>query len=73
MWLVRRCSLRQLIGDLEQLRDRRLIVYWLPDVARVSDAVIPSLYDQLLEIGKQSSLDLMLFTRGEIQRPLGVS
>ena len=57
-------QLRQLIGDLEQLRDRRLIVYWLPDVARVSDAVIPSLYDQLLEIGKQSSLDLMLFTRG---------
>jgi hypothetical protein len=41
-----------------------VIVYWLPDTAQMSDAVLLSLFDQLQLIGKQPALDLVLFTRG---------
>jgi ATP-dependent protease ClpP protease subunit len=53
-----------LIQALEQARGNRVIVYWLTDLARISEAVVPSLYDQLTAIGHQKVLDLFLFTRG---------
>jgi hypothetical protein len=60
-----------LIKAVEQARGgNRLIVYWLTDLARISEAVVPSLYDQLSTIGKQENLDLLLFTRGgDIEAP----
>lgn len=54
-----------LIKALEQARGgNRLIVYWLTDFARISEAAVPSFYDQLTTIGRQEKLDLFLFTRG---------
>jgi hypothetical protein len=53
-----------LIQALEQARGNRVMVYWLTDLARISEAVVPSLYDQLSAIGHQEVLDLLLFTRG---------
>ncbi len=58
-------QLTQLINNLEQARGNiRVIIYWLLDTARISEAVVTSLYDQLSNIGKQPALDLVLFTRG---------
>lgn len=58
-------QLTPLIRAVEQARGgNRLIVYWLTDLARISEAVVSSLYDQLSVIGKQEKLDLFLFTRG---------
>lgn len=53
-----------LIQALEQARGHRVIVYWLTDIAKVSEAVVPSLYDQLSAIEHQDTIDLLLFTRG---------
>lgn len=57
-------QLVQLINQLEQARETRVIIYWLLDTAKISEAVISPLYDQLSSIGKQPALDLVLFTRG---------
>lgn len=57
-------QLLSLIRELEDARGNRVIVYWLADTARVSEAVVHSLYDQLAAIGEQPTLDLLLFTRG---------
>jgi hypothetical protein len=64
-------QLTQLINQLEQARGgSRAIIYWLLDTARISEAVVPSLYDQLSSIGKQPTLDLVLFTRGgDVEAP----
>lgn len=54
-----------LIKSLEKARgDNRVIVYWLTDLARISEAMVPPLYDQLSSIGQQEMIDLFLFTRG---------
>lgn len=53
-----------LIQALEQARGNPVIVYWLTDLAKISEGVVPSLYDQLSAIGHQKALDLFLFTRG---------
>ena len=42
----------------------RAIVYWLTDSARISEAAVVPLYDQLSAMGKQPAIDLVLFTRG---------
>lgn len=43
-----------LIKALEQARGgNRVIVYWLTDLARISEAMVLSLYDQLSSIGHQ--------------------
>lgn len=53
------------IRALEKARGgSRVLVYWTTDMARVSEAVILSLYDQLTAIGKTEKLDLFLYTRG---------
>ncbi len=54
----------QLVQALEQARGRKAIVYWLPPTARIADAVIVALFDQLAAIGRQDNLDLVLFTIG---------
>ncbi len=54
----------QLIQALEQTRGRRAIVYWLAPAARIADAVIMPLHDQITAIGAQERLDLVLFTVG---------
>jgi len=59
-----------LIKALETTRGNRAIIYWVTDLARISEAMIPSLYDQLSAIGKQDKLDLFLFTRGgDVEAP----
>lgn len=57
-------QLLQLIQDLEKTRGNRVIVYWLPPTARMSEAVVTSFYDHLTAIGKQKAIDLVLFTHG---------
>lgn len=63
--IMEKQQLIPLIKAVEQARGgNRLIVYWLTDLARISEAVVSSLYDQLSAIGKQDKLDMFLFTRG---------
>jgi len=57
-------QLLPLISQLEKHRNTRVIVYWLLDTARISEAAVVSLYDQVSSIGKQPAIDLVLFTRG---------
>jgi hypothetical protein len=57
-------TLDSLIVSLEELRSSRVLTYWTTDAARLSGAVIPSLYDQLTSIGKTPRLDLFLRTFG---------
>jgi len=68
-----RTELLQLIKELENARGTRVINYWVTDGARISAAVVPSLYDQLSKIGKQKSIDLFVFTRGgDTEAPLRI-
>ena len=64
-------QLISLIRAVEQARGgNRLIVYWLNDLARITEAAVPPLYDHLLAIGKQKKLDLFLFTKGgDVEAP----
>jgi hypothetical protein len=55
---------QQVIAQLEETRGRRVIVYWLTDQARVSEAAVIPLYDHLSRIGKQEAIDLVVYTRG---------
>jgi hypothetical protein len=57
-------KLDALIGALEQTRSSRVLVYWTNPMARLSDAVVLSLYDQLVAIGRTPKLDLLLNTGG---------
>lgn len=57
-------QLKKLIENLEKARGSRVIVYWTSDLARISEAAVIPLYDQLKAIGKTDKLDLFLFTRG---------
>jgi hypothetical protein len=54
----------ELMQALEQVRGNRAVVYWASDVAKISDGVVIPLFDVLSAIGKQQTLDLVLFTRG---------
>lgn len=55
---------RHLIEQLERLRRSRVLVYWTSPMARMADGSVPSLYDQLMEIGEVEHLDLALHTFG---------
>lgn len=57
-------NLNTLITALEQVRGSRVLTYWTNDIARMSGAVVLSLYDQLTAIGKTPKLDLFLRTTG---------
>ncbi len=57
-------KLDALIVALEKARGSRVLVYWTNPMARLSEAVVLSLYDQLTAIGKTPKLDLFLNTGG---------
>jgi hypothetical protein len=57
-------ELDDLIRALEKARGSRVLVYWTAPIARLSDAVVLSLYDQLTAIGKTGKIDLFLNTAG---------
>lgn len=57
-------KLDDLIRELEKARGNRALVYWTTPLARLSDAVVLSLYDQLTAIGTVHKLDLFLNTGG---------
>lgn len=57
-------QLAKLIADLESARGSKIITYWLTDLGRMSEAAVPTMYDQLNAIGRQKALDLFLYTRG---------
>jgi len=59
-----RQRLCDLLSALEDARESRVIAYWTTDMAKVSDAVVLSLYDQLSAIGRTPRLDLYLRTNG---------
>ena len=65
-----KAQLLSLIEELERARGSRVIVYWLTPMARISDAVAPYLYDQLVAVGAVQKLDLVVFTLGgDVEAP----
>jgi hypothetical protein len=59
-----KAQLAGLLQTIESERNSRAIVYWTSDVARVSEAAVVPLYDQLQAAGQVEKLDLVLYTRG---------
>lgn len=57
-------TLDGLISALEAARESRVLVYWTSPLARISDAAVMPLHDQLTSIGKTDRLDLLLQTGG---------
>lgn len=57
-------TLDALITTLENERGSRVLVYWTSDMARISEAAVMSVYDQLNAIGKTQKIDLFLRTNG---------
>jgi serine dehydrogenase proteinase len=53
-----------LVAQLEGLRKRRAIVYWTSPIAKIHEGTLIPLYDQLMKIGKQPQLDLVLWSMG---------
>lgn len=59
-----------MVQALQNVRGRKAIVYWVSDIAKMSDGAIFPLFDQLKAMGKQQELDLVLFTRGgDVESP----
>jgi serine dehydrogenase proteinase len=59
-----KAKLLPLIEAVEKARHSRVLVYWTSDMAKISEAVVLPLYDQLVAIGPVPRLDLVLVTRG---------
>jgi ATP-dependent protease ClpP protease subunit len=59
-----KAQLAGLLQAIESERKSRVVVYWTSDIARVSDAAVVPLYDQLAAAGQVEKLDLVLYTRG---------
>jgi hypothetical protein len=57
-------DIAKLIGSIEKERNSKIIVYWMSPQARISEAAIVPLYDQLASIGETDLIDLVLFTNG---------
>lgn len=57
-------ALEDLIRSVERARGSRVLIYWLSDMAKISEGAVPSLYDCLEAIGPMDRLDLILHTRG---------
>jgi len=53
-----------LIQGVEKLRNSKVITYYLPDTAQISNDVVPSFYQHLRGLGKQERLDLWIHSRG---------
>jgi hypothetical protein len=59
-----KAALDGILTRIAQERGRPAIVYWTSPLAKISIGVELPLFDQLRAIGKQQSLDLILFTGG---------
>ena len=59
-----KASLDTILTKMETLRGHSAIVYWTTGLARLSIAAELPLFDQLQKCGKQSALDLILYTNG---------
>lgn len=59
-----KAALDSILTKLEKTRGRKAIVYWTTGIARISIAAELSLFDQLRECGKNSDIDLVLYTNG---------
>ena len=57
-------ELDALVKGIEGLRDSRVLIYWISDIGRISNACVRTFYDQLEAIGKTKKLDLILYTVG---------
>lgn len=53
-----------LIAEIERLRESRVIAYFLTDTAQLSFDAMPSLYQQLRQVGKQGRIDLWIHSHG---------
>lgn len=61
---VDKTQLSSLIAAVEKERNSKVIVYWTTHLAKISEGVAVSLYDQLQAIGKKQPIDLYLFSNG---------
>ena len=59
-----KATLNTVLERLEQERQHPAIVYWTTELAKVSIAAEIPLYDQLQTLGRQQTIDLVLFTGG---------
>src|SRR6476619_6094076 len=59
-----KATLDAVLQRIEKERGHPCIVYWTSPLAKVSLGVEIPLFDHLRAIGKQKSLDLVLFTSG---------
>ena len=59
-----KASVNAVLERLEQERQHPAIVYWTTDLAKISLAAELPIYDQLLTLGRQDTIDLVLFTSG---------
>jgi hypothetical protein len=57
-------TVQQLIQALEQSRGSRVIIFWLTEHARVSEAQVIPLFDILSSIGTAPKIDVVLYTKG---------
>jgi hypothetical protein len=59
-----KAEVARLIGQIEQERGTRALVYWVTPLARVAEAVCVPLYDLLSKMGRQQRIDVVVFTLG---------
>lgn len=62
--VTEKATIQKLARDLEQARGSRVIIHWLTERARISEAQIMPLYDILGSIGTVPKIDVVLFTIG---------
>ena len=59
-----KASVNAVLERLEQERQHPVIVYWTTPLAKIAVGAEIPLYDQLLTLGRQNTIDLVLFTNG---------
>ena len=59
-----KAAVNAVLERLEQERQHPTIVYWTTQLAKISVGAEIPLYDQLLTLGRQNAIDLVLFTNG---------
>jgi hypothetical protein len=59
---------KELIKEIQNIRSSKVIVYFTGDrqlaIARIADDAVRPLYNHLLSIGKNTKIDLLLYSRG---------
>ena len=59
-----KADVNAVLERLEQERQHPAIVYWTTELAKISISAELPLYDQLRTLGRQNTIDLVLFTNG---------